>query len=51
MQYFIRQQLGRKKSMSKKMKQIKAKNKYQTAIKDKKVIAINKIRGSNNDLP
>ena len=51
MQYFIRQQLGRKKSMSKKMKQIKAKNKYETAIKDKKVIAINKIRGSNNDLP
>ena len=51
MQYFIRQQLGRKKSMSKKMKKIKAKNKYETAIKDKKVIAINKIRGSNNDLP
>ena len=51
MQYFIRQQLSRKKVMSKKMKQIKAKRKYETAIEDKKVIPIAKVRGSNNDLP
>ena len=51
MQSFIRMQLGKKKAMSKKMKSIKAHNKYKTALKNKDVIPINKVRGSNNDLP